>query len=206
MKARYYLDNLISMETTTIIILAVVLILGAVLFMYNHLITLRNRVEEAWADIDVQLRRRYDLIPNLVETVKGYAKHEQETLSQVMEARSKASSIEVDASSISPDQVVALAGAEAGLGGMLGKLMAVAEAYPDLKADKNFLDLQNALEDTENKIQAARRFYNGTVRDFNTTIQSIPFNLMTGFGDFLVREFFELPKESEAREAVEVQF
>lgn len=194
------------MNILTISIITIILIVGAVLLMYNHLIALRNRVEEAWADIDVQLRRRYDLIPNLVEAVKGYAKHEQETLAQVMEARSKASSIEVDASSVSPEQVAALAGAEAGLGGMLSKLMAVAEAYPDLKADQNFVELQNSLEDTENKIQAARRFYNGTVRDFNTTIQSIPFNLMVGFGDFQTREFFELPKESLAREPVDVQF
>jgi LemA protein len=102
--------------------------------------------------------------------------------------------------------VTALAGAEAGLGGMLGKLMAVAEAYPDLKADKNFLDLQNSLEDTENKIQAARRFYNGTVRDFNTIIQTIPFNLLTSLGEFQEREYFELPQGSQAREVVDVQF
>jgi LemA protein len=107
---------------------------------------------------------------------------------------------------VSPDQVAALAGAEAGLGGMLGKLMAVAEAYPDLKADQNFVELQNSLEDTENKIQAARRFYNGNVRDFNTIIQTIPFNLLTSLGEFKERQYFELPKESEAREPVDVQF
>ena len=194
------------MDILTISIILIVLIAVAVLLMYNRLIALRNRVEEAWADIDVQLRRRYDLIPNLVDTVKGYAKHERETLEQVMEARSKASSIEVDASSVSPEQVAALAGAEAGLGGMLGKLMAVAEAYPDLKADQNFVELQNSLEDTENKIQAARRFYNGNVRDFNTIIQTVPYNLLTSLGEFNEREYFELPKESEAREPVDVQF
>ncbi|MFW0871219.1 MAG: LemA family protein [Patescibacteria group bacterium] len=194
------------MNTAVALILGFIVIVGVALLMYNHLITLRNRVEEAWADIDVQLRRRYDLIPNLVEAVKGYAKHEQETLQQVMEARSKASSIEIDASTVSAEAIGALAGAEAGLGGMLGKLMAVAEAYPDLKADANFLDLQNSLEDTENKIQAARRFYNGTVRDFNTITQTIPFNLFVSLGDFAEREYFELPKDSEVRDAVEVQF
>ena len=192
--------------TTTIIILAIVALLGAVFVMYNNLVTLRVRVEEAWADIDVQLKRRYDLIPNLVETVKGYAKHESETLQAVMDARARATAINVDASKVTGEQVAALAGASAGLGGALGKLMAVAEAYPDLKADKNFLELQNSLEDTENKIQAARRFYNGNVRDYNTKIELVPSNIVASVFGFVKREFFELPQDSEARETVDVQF
>jgi len=192
--------------TTTIIILALVALLGAIFVMYNNLVTLRVRVEEAWADIDVQLKRRYDLIPNLVETVKGYAKHESETLQAVMDARARATAINVDASKVTGEQVAALAGASAGLGGALGKLMAVAEAYPDLKADKNFLELQNSLEDTENKIQAARRFYNGNVRDYNTKIELVPSNIVASVFGFIKREFFELPKDSEARETVDVAF
>lgn len=195
-----------ELTTTTIIIGLVGALLLAGLVIYNNLVTLRVRVEEAWADIDVQLKRRYDLIPNLVETVKGYAKHESETLTAVMDARAKATAINVDASNISGEQIAALAGAEAGLGGMLGKLMAVAEAYPDLKADKNFLELQNSLEDTENKIQASRRFYNGNVRDYNTKIELVPSNIVASMFSFTKKEFFELPEDSDAREPVKVAF
>lgn len=194
------------MELLTTIGLVLGALLVAVFVMYNQLVTLRNRVEEAWADIDVQLKRRYDLIPNLVETVKGYAKHESETLQAVMEARSKATAINVDASNVTAEQMTALAGASAGLGGALGKLMAVAEAYPDLKADKNFLELQNSLEDTENKIQAARRFYNGNVRDYNTKIELVPSNIVASIFSFVKKEFFELAEDDAAREPVEVQF
>lgn len=194
------------METSVILIGVVVALLVGLFAMYNGLVRGRIRVEEAWADIDVQLKRRYDLIPNLVETVKGYASHERETLEAVMEARSKATSINVDASNVDPAAMAALAGAEAGLGGMLGKLMAVAEAYPDLKADKNFLELQNSLEDTENKIQAARRFYNGNVRDYNTKVEVVPTNIIANMFGFVKKEFFELPEESEARDPVKVAF
>ena len=194
------------MEVLTSVIVVLGILLVAVFIMYNSLVVLRNRCEEAWADIDVQLKRRYDLIPNLVETVKGYAKHEQETLAAVMEARSKATSINVDASKLDAGKMAELAGASAGLGGALGKLMAVAEAYPDLKADKNFQDLQASLEDTENKIQAARRFYNGNVRDYNTKIEVVPSNIVASMFKFIQKEFFELPEESKAREPVQVQF
>ena len=193
------------MQTSIIIIIIAVALVGVVFAMYNSLVRGRIRTEEAWADIDVQLKRRYDLIPNLVETVKGYAAHEKETLNAVMEARSKATAINVDASNIDPGAMMALAGAEAGLGGVLGKLMAVAEAYPDLKADTNFLELQKSLEDTENKIQAARRFYNTNVRDYNTKIEVVPTNIIASIFNFVKKEFFELPEESEAREPVEVQ-
>lgn len=194
------------MEALTPILIVLAVLLGWIFITYNSLVTLRNRVEEAWADIDVQLKRRYDLIPNLVETVKGYAKHESETLTEVMEARSKATSINVDAANVTTEQLTALAGASAGLGGALGKLMAVAEAYPDLKADKNFLELQNSLEDTENKIQASRRFYNTSVRDYNTKIEMVPSNIIANLFKFTQKAFFELPEDSEAREPVKVSF
>ena len=194
------------MEILLIILGVVAVTIVAGVMIYNGLVRLRIRAEEAWADIDVQLKRRYDLIPNLVETVKGYAKHEQETLNQVMEARSKATQINVDPSKVTPEQVTALAGAEAGLGGALGKLLAVAEAYPDLKANQNFIELQNSLEDTENKIQAARRFYNTNVRDYNTKIETVPSNIVANMFSFVKKAFFELPEDSVERDPVAVTF
>ncbi|PID52042.1 MAG: hypothetical protein CR972_04010 [Candidatus Moraniibacteriota bacterium] len=175
-----------------------------VIGLYNGLVKLRIRVDEAWSDIDVQLKRRYDLIPNLVETVKGYAKHESETLEAVMEARSKATAINVDASNATADDMMALAGAQQGLSGALGKLFAVAENYPDLKANQNFLQLQNDLTETEDKIQASRRFYNGTVRDYNTKVQTVPSNIIAGMFGFVKREFFDIDEKE--RENVEVKF
>lgn len=182
-----------------------VLVVWAIV-MYNSLVAMRIRAEEAWADIDVQLKRRYDLIPNLVETVKGYASHERETLESVMEARASATQVHVDPSNITPDQITAMAGAEAGLGGALGRLMAVAEAYPDLKANQNFSELQASLEDTENKIQAARRFYNSNVRDYNTKIETVPSNIIANMFAFVKKAFFELPEDSVEKEPVKVQF
>jgi len=173
--------------------------------IYNSLVTMRLRVDEGWSDIDVQLKRRYDLIPNLVETVKGYAKHEKETLEAVMAARSKATAINVDASSATAENMAALAGAQQGLSGALGKLFAIAENYPDLKANQNFLQLQNDLTDTEDKIQASRRFYNGTVRDYNTKVQTVPSNIVAGIFGFALREFFEIEDEQE-RKNVKVEF
>src|SRR5690606_32496398 len=158
------------MEWIIIGVVAVVLIAGVV--FYNRFVTLTQRTKEAWADIDVQLKRRYDLIPNLVETVKGYAAHERETFDQVTEARAKATQIHVDPANITPEQITAMAGAESALTGALGRLMAIAESYPDLKANTNFLELQRELSDTENKIQAARRFYNGNVRDLNIALDA----------------------------------
>src|SRR5687767_2698205 len=157
-----------------ILIILGVLVLALVV-VFNGLVGARNRVKEAWSDIDVQLKRRYDLIPNLVEVVKGYAKHEKEAFESVTKARSAAMSAQT------PD---AKAQAEGELTGTLKSLFALAEAYPDLKANENFKALQDELSDTENKIQAARRFYNGTVRDFNTKLQVFPTNIfgrMLGF-------------------------
>ncbi len=189
-----------------IIIGAIVLLFAWIFLTYNGFIAGRNRLEEAWADIDVQLKRRYDLIPNLVETVKGYAAHEKETLEGVIKARAAATAINIDAGNLTPETMGMLQGATAGLGGALSKLMAVAEQYPDLKANENFLELQRELTDTEDKVQAARRFYNGTVRDFNTKVESVPSNIIARMFNFSVKAFFELAEESEERENVQVQF
>ncbi len=164
--------------------------------LYNGLIKLKNRVDESWSDIDVQLKRRYDLIPNLVQTVKGYAKHERELFEKVTQARSQA----MQATGMQDK-----AKAENMLSQTLKSLFAVAENYPDLKASANFAQLQDELSDTENKIQAARRFYNGLVRDFNTKIQIFPNNIFAGMLGFKKREFFELENENE-RKNVEVKF
>jgi len=172
---------------------------------YNGFVKLVNRTKEAWADIDVQLKRRYDLIPNLMETVKGYAKHESGVFDAVTEARAKATQVHIDPSNITPEQIAAMSGAEASLGQSLGKLLAVAEAYPDLKANQNFLSLQAELADTENKIQASRRFYNGNVRDLNIAIESFPGNVIAGIFNFAKMEFFELEEEA-AKEPVAVKF
>ena len=177
------------------------------IFAYNRFVALVNRTDEAWADIDVQLKRRYDLIPNLVNTVKGYAAHESGTFEAVTAARAKATQTHVDASGITPEQIAAMAGAEAGLTQALGKLLAIAENYPDLKANTNFLELQRELSDTENKIQAARRFFNGNVRDLNTALETFPSNIIGNMFKFVKREFFELGEEdAAARNPVPVSF
>lgn len=194
--------------TILYIVLAVVAVLALwVILAYNKFIKLIQRANEAWADIDVQLKRRYDLIPNLIETVKGYAAHERETLNEVTEARTQATQVHVDPSNITPEQIQAMAGAEAALGQSLGKLLAIAENYPDLKANTNFLELQRELTDTENKIQAARRFYNANVRDLAIALQSFPSNVVGNMFSFKEREYFELDeKDSAAREPVKVGF
>lgn len=191
---------------TWVIIGAVVLLAVFVIYAYNRFVALTQRTEEAWADIDVQLKRRYDLIPNLIETVKGYAAHERATFDAVTEARAKATQVHVDPSNITPEQIAAMSGAESQLSGALGKLLAVAEAYPDLKANQNFLQLQGELVDTENKIQAARRFYNGNVRDLAIALQSFPTNLIGNTFGFTEREYFELEADSVERENVAVSF
>lgn len=176
------------------------------IYAYNNFVKLTQRAKEAWADIDVQLKRRYDLIPNLVETVKGYAAHEQGTFDAVTQARAQATQTHVDASNVTPEQIAAMAGAESALSGALSRLLAVAENYPDLKANENFLELQRELSDTENKIQAARRFYNGNVRDLNIALQSFPSNVIGKAFAFKAEEFFELEEGSEEKEPVKVDF
>ena len=185
------------MNTFTWIIVGVVV--AAVLYVltaYNSLVRLKNRMKEAWSDIDVQLKRRHNLIPNLVETVKGYAKHESQAFENVTKARAQA---------IGAQTPQAHAQAENMLTGALKSLFAVAEAYPELRANTNFLELQRELSDTENKIQASRRFYNGMVRDYNTAIETVPSNIIANAFGFVAAEFFEL--ESEAEKATpEVKF
>jgi len=187
--------------TLLYIILAVVaIVIIWLIFTYNGLIRSKNRVDEAFSDIDVQLKRRYDLIPNLVETVKGYAKHESETFEKVTQARNQAMSVH-DKQGASAKE---MGQAENMLTDTLKSLFALSEAYPDLKANQNFLRLQDELSDTENKIQAARRFYNNNVRDFNTKIQVFPTNLIAGMLKFGQYDYFEAGEEE--KENVEVKF
>lgn len=179
-----------------LIIVAVVILWG--IAAYNRFVRLRTRSEEAWADIDVQLKRRFDLIPNLIETVKGYASHEQNVLQGVTEARTQA---------MGAQTVAEHAEAENMLTGALKSLFAVSENYPDLKANTNFLELQRELSDTENKIQAARRFYNTNVRDLNIATETFPSNIIAKMFKFVKKEFFELAdSEQAAREPVAVKF
>jgi LemA protein len=188
-----------------LIVVAAIAVFYAV-YLYNNFVKLTQRGKEAWADIDVQLKRRYDLIPNLIETVKGYAAHEQETFNAVTAARANATSTHVDPSNITPEQIKAMAGAEAALGGAIGNLLAIAEAYPDLKASQNFSELQAELADTENKIQAARRFYNTNVRDLMIALQSFPSNVVGKMFGFTDLDYFELEENSVEREVVKVDF
>ena len=184
------------MSTYIILGIIAVIVLWLV-FAYNSFVRLVNRTKEAWADIDVQLKRRYDLIPNLVNTVKGYATHEKSAFENVTKAR---------AAAMGAGSLADKGQAENMLSGALKSLFAVAEAYPDLKANQNFLGLQNELSDTENKIQAARRFYNGNVRDLNTAIESFPNNLIASTFHFSAMEFFQLEADSAAKNPVEVKF
>ena len=180
------------MGPATIVLLSflgILLALGAWLAVtYNQIITLRNRLKNAWAQIDVQLKRRHDLIPNLVETVKGYAAHEKDTLEAVIDARSRATS----AQGVS-DQ----AAAEGALSGALGRLMMVVEQYPDLQANENFLGLQEELTATENKVGFSRQLFNDSVMQFNTKIQSIPSNIIAGLFGFKDEEFFKVENQEE---------
>lgn len=187
------------MSTVTIIIIVVlgVLVLWVV-GAYNRFIRLINHSKEAWADIEVQLKRRYDLIPNLVNSVKGYATHESQAFEKVTQARAAAMG--------AGGPTMAHAQAENMLTGALKSLFAVAEAYPDLKANTNFLELQRELSDTENKIQSARRFYNGNVRDLNTAVQQFPGNIIAGMFKFSKMEFFDIPDDGVESKPVEVKF
>lgn len=189
-----------------ILIIVLVVLAIYVAATYNRFIKLIQRTKEAWADIDVQLKRRYDLIPNLIETVKGYAAHERGVFEEVTAARAKATQVHIDPKAITAEQITAMAGAESALGASLGKLLAVAEAYPDLKANQNFAQLQSELTDTENKIQAARRFYNGNVRDLKIAIQSFPSNVVGNIFNFKEEPYFELSENSVEREPVKVAF
>lgn len=177
------------------IILAVLVVF--LIGMYNGFVRLVNRTKEAWADIEVQLKRRYDLIPNLVNTVKGYAQHESSAFEKVTQAR---------ASAMSAKTAGEHSQSEAVLGQAITGLFGIAEAYPDLKANTNFLELQRELSDTENKIQAARRFYNTNVRDLNTKIEMFPGNVFAGLFKFSKMEFFDIPDDGVESKPVEVKF
>ena len=177
-----------------IAIVAGVLVL-ILIFIYNRLVRLRNRTDNAWAQVDVQLKRRYDLIPNLVETVKGYASHEKTTFEEVVKARNVAQAAE---------GIAEQAAAENVLTGALRKLFALAEAYPELRASENFQQLQGELAETENKISISRQIYNDSTLTYNNAVQTVPSNLVAGIFGFRVREYFEV--EGEARSAPEVRF
>jgi LemA protein len=180
-----------------LILLGIIFVLVAwVVGIYNGLVGKRNHVKEAWAQVDVQLKRRFDLIPNLMETVKGYMSHERETLEAVTQARAA-----VSGAGSMPDRMQA----EAGLAGALGRLMMVSEAYPDLKASANFMSLQEELSSTENKISFARQFYNETVMTMNNAVQMFPGNIIAGMFNFKEEDFFEVTDE-EQREAPKVDF
>jgi len=185
------------MSIIWILLVVVVLLAIWLIFGYNGLVRLVNQTKEAWADIDVQLKRRYDLIPNLVEAVKGYAAHESGVFQKVTEARANALNAQGPAEK---------GKAEDALSGALKSIFAVAEAYPQLRAVESFTSLQTELADTENKIQAARRFYNGNVRDLNIKIETFPSNIIAGIFKFAKQEFFQLEEGSAAKEPVAVKF
>lgn len=185
------------MSFITILLSVVIVVALYVIFSYNGFIRMVNRAKEAWADIDVQLKRRYDLIPNLVNTVKGYATHESSAFENVTKAR---------AAAMGATGVDDKAKAETMLSASLKSIFAISEAYPELKANTNFLELQRELSDTEDKIQAARRFYNGNVRDLNIGIESFPGNMIAGVFHIVRMEFFELDSSAPEKNPVEVKF
>ena len=180
-----------------IVLLILVVLIVAFIGIYNGLVKLRVRVDNSWADVDVQLKRRYDLIPNLVETVKGYASHEKDTLEAVIEARNRAMAVQ------DPE---AKAEAENVLTGALRQLFALAEAYPQLRAVESFTELQGSLSEIEDAVQNARRYYNAVVRDYNTKVEQFPSVLVANAFRFQREEFFELDEDSEAREVPKVSF
>lgn len=185
------------MSVTTIILIILALVVFWGIALYNKFIRLTTQTDEAWADVDVQLKRRYDLIPNLIDTVKGYASHEEGVLTKVTELRNIAMGAQTPAEHAEADNM---------LTGALKSLFAVSENYPDLKANQNFLKLQDELSDTENKIQAARRFFNVNVRDLNIATETFPSNIIANTFKFKKREFFDLEESPEEREVVKVDF
>lgn len=186
-----------NMSVNIILVVLLVLLVWSVM-SYNRFITLLNRAKEAWSDIDIQLKRRYDLIPNLVNTVKGYATHESDVFENVTKARAQA---------MGAQNIVDKGKTENMLSSALKSVFAIAESYPELKANQNFLSLQTELSDTENKIQAARRFYNGNVRDLNIAVDSFPSNLIARAFNFVKMELFTLDEsDAAAKKPVEVKF
>lgn len=184
------------MSVIWILVIVIAVILFGIIAIFNRLVGLKNRTDEAWSDIDIQLKRRYDLIPNLIETVKGYAKHEKELFEKVTQARTEA---------MKSKGLVDKAKAENQITEALKSVFAVAENYPNLKANENFVELQKEITDTEDKIQASRRFYNANVRDLNIAIESFPSNVVAGVFGYKKKELFELEDVGE-RKNVEVKF
>ena len=171
---------------------------------YNGMVSLDEGVQNKWADVETQYQRRADLIPNLVNTVKGYAAHERQTLENVVKARSEASSVKVDPQNITPEKLAEYQKAQSGVSSALGRLMVIVEKYPDLKANQNFLELQSQLEGTENRINTARRDFNEAAKGFNTEIRRFPKNILAGMFGFEKKAYFEAEKGAE--KAPEVQF
>jgi len=184
------------MSTTTIVLIAIALLVVFFIAIYNKLVRLKNMVEEGWSGIEVQLKRRANLIPNLIETVKGYMGHERQLLTKITDLR---------AQSMSARQVGEKGRLEGLLSCSLANVFAVAEGYPDLKANQNFMDLQNQLSDIEEQIQLARRYYNGTVRNMNIKVESFPSNIVAGMFNFTKAEFFEIENEAD-RVVLEMKF
>ncbi len=193
------------MKKSSIILIAVVAVLALwCISAYNSLVQLDEKVTAAWGNVETQYQRRADLIPNLVEVVKGYAKHEQGTLTAVIEARSKATSVTIDPSNITPEELAKYQEAQQGVTGALGKLLAVAEAYPDLKANENFKELQSQLEGTENRIAESRRTFNEAAKAYNMKLRTFPNNILGGIFGLSTRSYFE--SEYGANKAPKVQF
>lgn len=194
-----------KMSKGLMILLGIVAVIAIYGFStYNSLVSKQTEVEKASANVQSAYQRRADLVPNLVETVKGYAKHEEETLKAVVEARAKATQMQVDLANATPEQIKEFQKAQSELGGALGKLIAVGESYPDLKANQNFLDLQHQLEGTENRINEARNSFNGVVAEYNKSVRAFPTNLIAGMFGFEKAESFQA--EEGAQKAPEVKF
>lgn len=181
----------------TIFLIIVAVLVVAAIAIYNGLVSSKNRVDEAWSDIEVQLKRRYDLIPNLVETVKGYARQESTVLENVTKARNMAMQAGSMQEKLKDENM---------LSGALKSLFAVSEAYPELKSNTNFMQMQRDLTDTEDKIQASRRFYNGTVRDYNTKLQTVPTNIFANMFGFTKRDYFDIDEKGAEGQPVKVSF
>lgn len=201
-------DHWLSQLTSTVwnnwyIFISLAIVLWAI-GIYNKLVRAELAVESAWADIDTILKQRFDMIPNLVEIVKGYASHESETLTKVIEVRSKAGEMNIDIKNATAEQMAAFQASQGELGQMLGKLFALSESYPDLKANENFLKLQGELSELEEKINMARRFYNGTVKIFNELMRVFPGNIVAKVFGFTEKQFFEADEDE--KENVKVQF
>lgn len=170
---------------------------------YNGMVKMDEQVQNSWANVETQYQRRADLIPNLVSTVKGYAKHEQQTLEDVVKARSEATQVKVDAENLTPEKLAAFQKAQSGVSSALGRLLAVAENYPDLKANQNFLELQSQLEGTENRITVARKDFNDTAKSYNQAIRQFPKNILAGLFGFEKKSYFEAEAGSEKAPKVE---